>query len=86
MLPLTLWERRKPWTFIDDLILDHIKEIGVGRVFVVCMDGDRGLDPLKEEKQTRSGTHVELLVHAHTNLKLEQCLHLYEVGLLPWDI
>ena len=25
--------------FIDDLILEHIKEIGVGRVFVVCMDG-----------------------------------------------
>ena len=42
--------------FIDALILEHIKEIGVGRVFVVCMDGDRGLDPLKEEKQARSGT------------------------------
>jgi hypothetical protein len=38
------------------LILEHIKEIGVGRVFVMGMDGDRGLDPLKEEKQDRSGT------------------------------
>ena len=25
--------------FITALILEHIKEIGVGRVFVVCMDG-----------------------------------------------
>ncbi len=29
---------------------------------------------------------VELLVHTHTNLKLEQRLEMYEVGLLPWDI
>ena len=42
--------------FIVALILEHIKEIGPGRVFVVCMDGYRGLDPLKEEKQDRSGT------------------------------
>ena len=26
------------------------------------------------------------LVHTHTNLKLKQRLHLYETGLLPWDI
>ncbi len=25
-------------------------------------------------------------MYTHTNLKLEQCLHLYETGLLPWDI
>ena len=29
----------KTMDFITDLILEHIKEIGVGRVFVVCMDG-----------------------------------------------
>ena len=29
---------------------------------------------------------VELLVHTHTNLKLEQRLEMYEAGLLPWDI
>ncbi len=29
---------------------------------------------------------VERLVRAHTNLKLEQRLQLYEAGLLPWDI
>ncbi len=29
---------------------------------------------------------VELLVHTHTNLKLEQRLEMYEDGLLPWDI
>ena len=55
----------KTMDFITDLILEHIKEIGVGRVFVVCMDGtckgafvliQKGLDPLKEEKQARSGT------------------------------
>ena len=25
-------------------------------------------------------------MHTHTNMKLEQCLDLYENGLLPWDI
>ena len=29
---------------------------------------------------------VEQLVRAHTNLKLEQRLELYEAGLFPWDI
>ena len=29
----------KTMDFITALILEHIKEIGVGRVFVVCMDG-----------------------------------------------
>ena len=29
---------------------------------------------------------VKSLVLTHTNLKLEQCLQLYEFGLLPWDI
>ena len=29
---------------------------------------------------------VDRLVPTHTNLKLEQCLELYEVGLIPWDI
>ena len=28
--------------FIVDLILEHIKKIGVGRTFVVCMDGTCG--------------------------------------------
>ena len=32
----------KTMDFIDTLILEHIKEIGEGRVFVLCMDGDRG--------------------------------------------
>ncbi len=25
-------------------------------------------------------------MHTHTNLKIEQCLELYEDGLFPWDI
>jgi hypothetical protein len=29
---------------------------------------------------------VERLVRTHTNLKLEQCLEIYEAGQLPWDI
>jgi hypothetical protein len=29
----------KTMEFITDLILQHIKEIGEGRVFAVCMDG-----------------------------------------------
>ena len=29
----------KTMDFIDALILEHIKEIGAGRFFVVCMDG-----------------------------------------------
>ncbi len=29
---------------------------------------------------------VEHHVHTHTNLKLEQRLEMYEVGLFPWDI
>jgi hypothetical protein len=29
---------------------------------------------------------VERLVHTHTNLKLEQRLEMYEVGLFPWEI
>ena len=47
---------------------------------------DRGLDPLKEEKQARSGPCHAPLVRAHTNLKLEHRLELYETGQLPWDI
>ena len=31
--------QEKTMEFITDLILHHIKEIGEGRVFVVCMDG-----------------------------------------------
>ena len=32
----------KTMDFIVDLILEHIKKIGVGRTFVVCMDGTCG--------------------------------------------
>ena len=32
--------QEKTMEFIADLILHHIKEIGEGRGFVVCMDGD----------------------------------------------
>ncbi len=46
---------------------------------------DRGLDPLKQEKQARS-EFVESLVRTHTNLMLEQRLEMYETGLFPWDI
>ena len=45
----------------------------------------RGLDPLKEEKQSRSGP-CHTSVCDHTNLKLEHRLDLYETGLFPWDI
>jgi hypothetical protein len=31
--------QEKTMDFITDLILEHIKEIGEDRVFVVCMDG-----------------------------------------------
>ncbi len=29
---------------------------------------------------------VECFVCTHVNLKIEQCLEFYEVGMLPWDI
>ncbi len=38
VLPLTLGQE-KTMEFIAALILHHIKEIGEGRVFAVCMDG-----------------------------------------------
>ena len=31
--------QEKTMDFITDLILEHMKEIGEDRVFVVCMDG-----------------------------------------------
>jgi hypothetical protein len=78
--------------FIDSLILEHIKEIdkkqGTPTLFCIGMRTylvDRGLDPLKQEKQDRSKT-CDRLVHTHTNLKLEQRLEMYQSGLLPWDI
>ena len=43
--------------FITALIVEHIKEIGEGKIFVVCMDGvSKGtfVDPLEEKKQSRS--------------------------------
>ncbi len=45
---------------------------------------DRGLYPLKQEKQAQK--FAERLVRTHTNLKLEQRLEMYEIGLVPWDI
>ncbi len=44
-------------------------------------------DWIHSKRRNRIGQeHVERLVNAQTNLKLEQCLQLYETGLLPWDI
>ena len=61
---------------------DHVSQGGVP-------GSSRGLDPLKEEKQARSGacrSSRESGDHTHTNFHLEQRLDLYEVVLLPWDI
>ena len=44
-------------------------------------------DWIHSKRRNRIGQElVENLVRAHTNLKLEQRLQLYESGLLPWDI
>ena len=44
-------------------------------------------DWIHSKRRNRIGQElVERLVRAHTNLKLEHRLHLYETGLLPWDI
>ena len=40
-----------------------------------------------QNRRNRIGQKVvERLVYIHTNLKLEQCLEMYEDGLFPWDI
>ncbi len=44
-------------------------------------------DWIHSKRRNRLGqVLVERLVHAHTNLKLEHRLELYEAGQLPWDI
>ena len=44
-------------------------------------------DSIHSKRRNRLGQElVEFLVHTHANLKLEQCLELYETGMLPWDI
>ena len=44
-------------------------------------------DWIHSKRRNRLGQElVDRLVRAHTNLKLEQRLQLYESGLLPWDI
>ena len=44
-------------------------------------------DWIHSKRRNRLGQElVDRLVRAHTNLKLEQRLQLYEAGLLPWDI
>ena len=44
-------------------------------------------DWIHSKRKNRLGQDlVERLVCAHTNLKLEQRLEVYETGLLPWDI
>jgi hypothetical protein len=57
------------------LILEHIKEIGEDRVFVVCMD-DLSIEGwIHSNRRNRLGQKlVECLVSTHTNLKLEQRL------------
>ena len=43
--------QEKTMDFIDSLILEHIKEIGEDRVFVMCMDGVcKGVFVLIQEK------------------------------------
>ena len=42
---------------------------------------------IHSKRRNRLGQElVDRLVRAHTNLKLEQCLQIYEAGLLLWDI
>ena len=42
-------------------------------------------DWIHSKRRNRLGQElVERLVRAHTNLMLEQCLQIYETGLLPW--
>ncbi len=78
--------------FIDDLILEHIKEIGEDRVLLTCStsacDHNWSIEGwIHSNRRNRFGQKlVEFLVWTHTNLKLEQRLETYEVGLLPWYI
>ena len=45
------------------------------------------LNWIHSKRRNRLGQDfVERLVRAHTNLKLEQRLEVYESGQLPWDI
>jgi hypothetical protein len=44
-------------------------------------------DSIHSKRRNRLGQElVDRLVRTHANLKLEQRLELYEVGMLPWDI
>jgi hypothetical protein len=52
-----------------------------------CDHNGSNEDCIHSKRSNRLGQDlVERLVCAHTNLKLEQCLELYESGQLPWDI
>jgi hypothetical protein len=84
--------QEKTMDFIDDLILEHIKEIGEDRVLLPCSESPcentwsiEGW--IHSNRRNRIGQKfVERLVRNHTNLKLEQRLEMYEAGLFPWDI
>jgi hypothetical protein len=67
----TVVSEEKTMDFITDLILEHIKEIGEYRVLLSCSTSaceylvDRGLDPLKQEKQVRSEVCRGPRAHSH---------------------
>jgi hypothetical protein len=75
----------KTMDFIAALIVQHIKEIGEGRVLCEHSWSIEGW--IHSKRRNRLGQDlVERLVRTHTNLQLEHRLELYEAGMLPWDI
>ena len=59
------------------------KRSGMSSSFVIVLITRR----IHSKRRNRLGQDlVECLVRAHTNLKLEHRLDLYETGQLPWDI
>jgi hypothetical protein len=84
--------QEKSMDFITVLILEHIKEIGEDRVLLTCSasacEHNWSIEGwIHSNRRNRLGQKVvEGLVFTHTNLKLEQRLKMYEVGLFPRDI
>ena len=74
----------KPW---PDLMWLVLKVVLLPCSASTCEHNWSIEDWIHSKKRNRLGQAlVEQLVRAHTNVKLEQRLELYEAGQLPWDI
>ena len=74
----------KPWS---DLMWLDLKVVLLTCSASVCEHSWSIEDWIHSKRRNRLGQElVERPVRSHTNLKLEQCLQIYESALLPWDI